>query len=75
MPVTEKVKSNDTCLIQMVNDYTSQLSFSSISMPVFEEYFCEVSNAIGQSNRSEPALLFVYEGKNHLVWSLHLTLT
>ena len=65
MTVTEKVKSNDTCLIQMVNEYTSQLSFSGISMPVFEEYFCEVSNAIGQSNRSEPALLFVYEGKNY----------
>ena len=60
---TDKVDSNDTCFIQMVNDSTSRLSFSNTSMPVFEEYFCEVSNAHGQSNRSETALLFVYEGK------------
>jgi len=61
--VTEKVERNDTCFIQMVNDTTSQLSFSNTSVPVLEEYFCEVSNAYGQSNKSEPALLFVYEGK------------
>ena len=61
--VTEKVESNDTCSIRKVNGHTSQLSFSSIKMPVFEEYFCEVSNANGQSTRSELALLFTYEGK------------
>ena len=73
--VTEKVNSNDTCFIQMVNDSTSQLSFSNTSMPVFEEYFCEVSDAYGQSNRSEPALLLVYKGKidNHTWYPCHLT--
>ena len=73
--VTEKVNSNDTCFIQMVNDSTSQLSFSNTSMPVFEEYFCEVSDTYGQSNRSEPALLLVYKGKidNHTWYPCHLT--
>ena len=60
--VIEKVESNSTCFIQMVNKHTSQLSFSNTSVPVFEEYFCKVSNAYGQSN-SEPAMLFVYKGK------------
>ena len=63
MTVTEKVESNHTCFIQMVNDSTSQLSFSNTSTPVFEEYFCKVSDVYGRSNRSEPAVLLVYEGK------------
>ena len=73
--VTERVNSNDTCFIQMVNDSTSQLSFSNTSMPIFEEYFCEVSDTCGQSSRSEPALLLVYEGKidDHTWCHYHLT--
>ena len=72
--VTERVNSNDTCFIQMVNDSTSQLSFSNTSVPIFEEYFCEVSDACGQSSKSEPALLLVYEGKidNHTWCHYHL---
>ena len=56
--VTKKVESNHTCFIRMVNDRTSQLSFSNTSTPVFEEYFCKVSDVYGRSTRSEPALLW-----------------